>query len=280
MGHNGPTFSVAIPTKGRTGELTELLRSISQSSLRPSQIIIVDQNDDDRLAGVISEFPDLPLAHHRVDFAGLSAAKNYAARLATGEFVFTPDDDSRVFPSTFESAIDTLAATGADVVFGRSVDGNGNESITRFRQDAGWLARDRIDGMFVEPATAVRTQVLRGTPFDETLGVGTFHGAEEGYDWVLRLLSEQRRLYFEPAITFFHPQTITDYGSSKALRRVFHYRAGFGRLCKKHGLWGKYLGRTALVASAIVVYSVTNRIKLRYYAAELAGLIAGVSVDP
>ena len=134
--------------------------------------------------------------------------------------------------------------------------------------------------MFVEPATAVRVAALREIPFDETLGVGKFHGSEEGYDWVLRLLAAGKRLYFQPKVTFYHPQTISDYGSPEAVRRVFSYRAGFGRLCRKHGLWGKYAKRVALVSGGVVAYSFANRAKARYYVAELAGLIAGISVEP
>ncbi|MGH9422256.1 MAG: glycosyltransferase family 2 protein, partial [Thermoanaerobaculia bacterium] len=143
----------------------------------------------------------------------------------------------------------------------------------------GWLTLDKHIGMFVEPATAVRTAVAREIPFDETLGVGTFHGAEEGYDWVLRLLQAGKRLYFQPSIEFFHPQTVVDKGSPGALRRVFSYRCGFARLCRKHGLWGKYTRRVALTACAIPVYAIVDRTKARYYVAELCGLVAGMVIE-
>ncbi len=273
-------FSVAVPTMGRTVELAALLRSIGGSSALPAQIIVVDQNTDDRVVGVLAEFPQLPIDHHHVQFKGLSAAKNYAARVATTSVLFTPDDDCRVLPHTFRTAVVALAQTDADVVFGRCVDETGNDAIVVYQKESGWLSPQRIDGMFVEPATAVRTSVLRAVPFDETLGVGTFHGAEEGYDWVLRLLDAGKRLYFQPAIEFFHPRTITDHGSEQSRRRVYSYRAGYGRLCKKHRLWGRFAKRVALVAGGIAVYSVADRSKARYYVAELRGLIAGVTTEP
>jgi Predicted glycosyltransferases len=274
------SFSVAVPTKGRTTELTALLASIAESTVMPDRIIIVDQNDDDRLASVVAGFPKLPIMHHRVSFRGLSAAKNFAARVCESEILFTPDDDCRVFPSTFATALTELASTRADVVFGKCVDENGADAIVAFKKEPGWLSPQRIDGMFVEPATAARTSVMRETPFDETLGVGTFHGAEEGLDWVLRLLAAGKRLYFQPAVEFVHPPTITDHGSPEAVRRVFSYRCGFGRLCRKHGLWGKYFKRVVVVSGGIVAYAAVDRRKARYYLAELAGLIAGATVEP
>jgi GT2 family glycosyltransferase len=274
------SFSVAVPTMGRTDELAALLRSIGDSTVRPAQIIVVDQNADDRLAPIIAQFASLGINHHRVTFRGVSAAKNYAAKVASSDVLFTPDDDCRVLANTFQTALEELARTGADVVFGKCLDEDGADSIIRYRKEPGWLSPNRLDGMFVEPATALRTAVLREIPLDETLGVGTFHGAEEGYDWVLRLLDAGKRLYFQPAVRFFHPRTITDHGSPQALRRVFSYRCGYGRLCRKHGLWGRYAKRVALVAGGIVVYSIANRRKARYYLAELAGLIAGAIVEP
>lgn len=274
------SFSVAVPTMGRTNELAALLQSIGDSTVHPVHVIIVDQNSDDRLAPIIAQFSSLGIDHHRVAFRGLSAAKNYAARVASSDVLFTPDDDCRVLANTFQTALEELVSTGADVVFGKCLDENGADSIIPYRKEPGWLSPNRLEGMFVEPATAVRTAVLREIPFDETLGVGTFHGAEEGYDWVLRLLAANKRLYFQPAVRFVHPRTITDHGSPQALRRVFSYRSGYGRLCRKHGLWGKYAMRVALVTGGIVAYSFANRTKARYYLAELAGLMAGVSVEP
>ncbi len=273
-------FSVAVPTLGRTVELAALLRSIADSSALPSQIIIVDQNTDDRVAEVLAEFPHLAIEHHRVRFKGLSAAKNYAGRVATTPVLFTPDDDCRVMPGTFRAALDALARTEADVVFGRCADETGRDAIVVYSKEPGWLSPRKIDGMFVEPATAVRTSVIRAIPFDETLGVGTFHGAEEGYDWVLRLIDAGKGLYFQPAVEFFHPRTITDHGSEQSRRRVYSYRAGYGRLCRKHGLWGRFAKRVALVAGGIAVYSLADRRKARYYLAELRGLIAGVTTGP
>ncbi len=274
------SFSVAVPTVGRTTELTELLSSIAASTVLPDSIIVVDQNADDRLATVLDQFPGLPIARHRVDFRGLSAAKNYAGRVCESNVLFTPDDDCRVFPTTFQTALNELSRTNSDVVFGKCSDETGADAIVKFNTDAGWLSTQHIDGMFVEPATAVRTAVLREIPFDETLGVGTFHGAEEGLDWVLRLLAAKKRLYFQPAVMFFHPKTVTDHGSPQAIRRVFSYRCGLGRLCRKHGLWGKYFRRVGLVTGGIVAYSVVDRKKSRYYLAELAGLVAGAIVEP
>jgi len=274
------SFSVAVATAGRTDELADLLTSIERSSIKPTAVIIVDQNADDRLSDILARFPSLGIEHHRVPVRGLSAAKNYAASVASSAILFTPDDDCRVLPDTFQIMMDELKRTGADAVFGRCFDETGADSVTRYVKTPGWLARGRFEGMFVEPATAVRTQVVRQVPFDETLGVGTFHGAEEGYDWVLRLLAADKRLYFQPAAGFFHPRTIVDHGSPTSLRRVFTYRCGFARVCRKHGLWGKYARRIALVSAGIVAYLITDRGKARYYLAELSGLIAGAIIEP
>lgn len=274
------SFAVAVPTVGRTIELATLLQSIDESTVRPAQIVVIDQNCDDRLVPIIAQFPALGVEHHQVRFNGLSAAKNYAARVVTADVIFTPDDDCRVFPDTFRTALEELAVTGADAVFGRCLDETGRDAIVAYRHDAGWLSQRQMDGMFVEPAMAIRTAMLREFPFDETLGAGMFHGAEEGSDLVFRLLVAEKRLYFQPNVIFYHPRTVKDHASSAALRRVFSYRCGYGRLCSKHGFWTKYVRRLAIVTGAILVYAIGDRRRARYYIAELAGLIAGVVVPP
>jgi glycosyltransferase involved in cell wall biosynthesis len=128
------SFSVAVPTMGRTDELAALLQSIGDSTVRPAQIIVVDQNADDRLARIIAQFSSLGINHHRVTFRGLSAAKNYAAKVASSDVLFTPDDDCRVLANTFQTALEELARTGADVVFGKCLDENGADSLIRYRR--------------------------------------------------------------------------------------------------------------------------------------------------
>ena len=117
--------------------------------------------------------------------------------------------------------------------------------------------------------------------FAEPIGAGRFHGAEEGFDWIYRILTKADfNVWFNPEIIFFHPQVLVDKGDKKALYRVFHYRAGFSLVCKKHSLYVKFASRLITVLGGILVYMFVSRTKFRYYLAEFCGLIAGLIMEP
>ena len=49
------TFSIVIPTIGREKELEKLLESIKQQNYKKFEVIIVDQNQDNRLTKVVKK---------------------------------------------------------------------------------------------------------------------------------------------------------------------------------------------------------------------------------
>lgn len=114
--------------------------------------------------------------------------------------------------------------------------------------------------------------------YDEALGIGTFHGAEEGFDIVYRMLLAGVEIYYDPCILFYHPQVITSHCTNQEIRRVFNYRCGFAKVCLKHSLYLKYFKRLFLVIFYIPYLLIFKRSNLRYYLAELLGLLAGVVI--
>ena len=62
-----PRFSLIIPTLERTAELAELLASIVNQERTDIEIILVDQNQDDRIAPLVEALPgDLAVLHLRL----------------------------------------------------------------------------------------------------------------------------------------------------------------------------------------------------------------------
>ena len=52
-----PRFSLIVPTAGRTTEVTELLTSIVAQNRNDVELIVVDQNDDDRIVPLLETLP-------------------------------------------------------------------------------------------------------------------------------------------------------------------------------------------------------------------------------
>lgn len=275
-------LSIIIPTIGRKSELLDLFKSLVKSIENISyEIIVIDQNPRGFLDDSLNEYKDvLNISHHIVDFKGLSKAKNYGSKLARGEYLSFPDDDCKIFPDTYSKALETVESKKADIVFGRCIDSNGNDSVLSFKKVPYILNKNNMLGGFVEATGIISKSVFdQGFLFDENMGAGCFHGAEEGYDWLYRILTKSElKAIYNPDILFYHPQVLLDKGSTQSLRRVFTYSCGTGYLCKKHKFYFRYFKRLALVFGSLPVYLVFNRRKMRYYIVELLGLLTGIII--
>jgi len=276
----GIKFSIVIPTLNRVTEVDAVLGSIAHQAYQDLEVIIVDQNGDDRLAAVIAKHSNkLRIQHFRVAFRGASKARNYGARYASGEILFFPDDDAELLPDFLRKAEASFSENpNCDVIFGKCVDRLGHDSVARFSEKSGYLTRKMHVGMFIEATMLIKRDVFLEHLFDESLGVGTFHGAEEAYDLVLRLLANNRTLYYTPHLQVYHPNKVKNYQDPDEIRRVFTYRCGFSKLCLKHKMYGKLISRVGAICLYVPFLILKDRSRCRYYISELLGLLSGITV--
>jgi glycosyltransferase involved in cell wall biosynthesis len=276
-------LSIIIPTINRKIELEELLNSIQNYVINITfEVIIIDQNPSCFLDDIINKFKEtLNISHHLVTFKGLSKAKNYGAKLAKGEYLTFPDDDCKVFHNTYAKALETIVSKKVDIVFGRCIDAEGNDSVLQFKKESYRLSKNNMLGGFVEATGVIHKSVFeKGFFYDENMGAGCFHGAQEGYDWLYRILTgSQIEVMYNPEVLFYHPQVLLDKGSIQALKRVFSYSCGTAYLCKKHQFYLKFFRRLTLVSFSIPLFFFINRKKAKYYSSEFLGLLSGYLID-
>lgn len=275
--HQQPKLSIIVATIGRIIEVEQLLHSlISVQEIEKYEILIIDQNKEIVLDNVLSQFPTLNIKHHKVNFTGLSKAKNYGVLEAAGKYVCFPDDDCKILHDTFAIAFQTLQESNADMVFGKCVDEQGADSVLDFRIEPYYLNSKNMLGGFVEATLVAKKEIFNDYRFDENMGAGTFFGAEEGFDWLYRILTKSPyRAYYNPEIKFYHPQVILSKGDLSALNRVFKYRCGTAYLCHKHHFAGKYYKRLIMAYAASKLYYFTDKEKANYYKTEFLGLQLG-----
>lgn len=272
-------LSIIIPTIGRKSELKMLLDSIKQAALNFSyEIIIVDQNHGGYLEEIIDGYLEkLPIVHHNVTFKGLSKAKNYGAKIAKGDFISFPDDDCKVFLDTYEKAFKLLDEKKYDMVFGKCVDAEDNDSVLNFKNYEYELNSSNMLGGFVEATVVCKRQVFDNFLFDENMGAGEFFGAEEGFDWLCRILTTSNyTALYSPEIKFYHPQVILSKGDLAALNRVFKYTCGTAYLCHKHGFKLRFYKRLCLTWLASLIYKIIDQDKAEYYKLECLALRCGM----
>jgi glycosyltransferase involved in cell wall biosynthesis len=89
------SVSVIIPTLGRYQYLPDALGSLRRQTIRPLEVIIVDQNPiDQRHSEIYDDYADLNLRVIWQDRQGQSLARNTGLAAARGTYVFLFDDDS------------------------------------------------------------------------------------------------------------------------------------------------------------------------------------------
>lgn len=96
-----PAVSVVIPTYNRADLLGDAIASALAQTVPPAEILVVDDGSTDDTPGVVASFGG-PVRHIRQERAGQSAARNFGASLASGEFIAMLDSDDLWEPLKLE----------------------------------------------------------------------------------------------------------------------------------------------------------------------------------
>ena len=272
-------ISIIIPTIGRSTEFESLMHSIKDSTYKHYEVIVVDQNHSGILDDIVLKYHIImPVLHLKVDFVGAAKARNYGSQFANGKYLFFPDDDSELFPETLDQYMNCFKEISADVIFGKCVDRTLLDSVVKFSNVSGYLSFNHHEGMFIEATMFIKKKAFSEFLFDESFGIGTFYGAEEAYDLVLRMLYVNFLIYYTPDIKIYHPPKVVTHSNKLEIKRAFSYRCGFAHLCAKHKLYKKYYSRLLKVILYIPYTIVFSHRKTRYYLAELMGLLTGMII--
>ncbi|MGH7900764.1 MAG: glycosyltransferase family 2 protein, partial [Thermodesulfobacteriota bacterium] len=93
------TTSVVIITKDRPENIRNLLQSLVRQSLKPDEVLVIDNNSIENYGSVFYEFRDLlPLQTVVETTPGIPFARNRGIREARGEIILFTDDDCEADP--------------------------------------------------------------------------------------------------------------------------------------------------------------------------------------
>jgi glycosyltransferase involved in cell wall biosynthesis len=102
-----PTVSAVIPVFNGKLNLAEAVSSVAAQTVRPCELIVVDDGSSDDSTSVIDErLFEFPVRIVRQPNGGQSSARNRGARLAHGDLVALLDQDDRWYPHHLERLIE------------------------------------------------------------------------------------------------------------------------------------------------------------------------------
>ncbi len=259
--------SLILATVGRTDEVGRCLRSLSAQTDSNFEVLLIDQNKDDRLLPHVQQAlaHGMAITHLRPEKPSLSGARNLGIANATGELIGLTDDDCWYEPDAVarirqaflgDSDIHGIVACWVEQArahSGTPATGQLNyESWRCFRGgDASSIS------LFFKRALFDR---LGG--FDERFGIGQWFGAGEETDFVLRALAAGAKVQHCQDAQVHHAFNTQVPGPWRVVANNLRKRArGTGGIYRKHRI------DTLIVLRGLVAPVLLPLLRLKFKAA-------------
>jgi glycosyltransferase involved in cell wall biosynthesis len=278
------TISIIISTYGRNIEFKNLLISIIRQNYQEFEVIIIDQNNDNRINKIIQKIEISPkkLKVIKQQRNNLSEARNRGIRRAIGDIYFFPDDDS-IIPHDFFSKIADQFKKNNEIDFISVPVFENDYDIPKSDGDK-YTTINVKNARMLTTATNIlyKKRIIADIKsFDTHFGLGGIFESSEDLDFVLRTLYKEYEGIFYTGTYVIHENPIKVY-DEKAARRAYRYNRGFGALVKKHL---RMFGNKHLVVVFIfellrnignmVIHLILNPIRAKYNYLSLKGKING-----
>jgi glycosyltransferase involved in cell wall biosynthesis len=249
------TFDLVVATVDRVGELGQLLASLDRQTHEDFRVLVVDQNDDNRVDDVLAQHASLRLERVQAP-RGLSCARNAALSQLNADVVAFPDDDC-VYPPDLLERVSARLTPRLDGVTGRE---------PWWTAEAAPLTRDNLWNRAISFTIFLRRDVIeRVGRFDERLGLPTSSGEE--IDYLIRALGAGARIEYDPTLVVQHPRKGMDLTAVGA-----RDGASIGYILRKHGYPPSVVARMLLRPAGGVVLDPR---RARFHLATLAGRVRG-----
>lgn len=187
--------SILIPTLSRYPYLRTLLKQLELQTIKPHEIIIVDQTPPEtRDTNLKSDFQKLPLKIIYLDQAGQCSARNTGLSIAEGNFILFLDDDDEVLPDLIAAHLRNLTQFQADVSSGVAEDVGAGPLPENFTYI-------RVSDVFPTNNTLINRRVLENTGlFDMAYD----RGARADGDMGMRVYLHGWYMILNPEISVVH----------------------------------------------------------------------------
>lgn len=113
-----PYFSIIIPSFNRAHIINRVIKGILEQSFQDFEILIIDDGSTDTTKNSIKEYSnDIRIKYHYQNNAGVCAARNAGAKLATAAFLIFLDSDDTVEKSWLQDFHDSLVNQNYDIAY-------------------------------------------------------------------------------------------------------------------------------------------------------------------
>ena len=271
-----PVVTFVLATCSRAAEVALWIESVRKATATASvdvQLIVADQNDDDRLAPILAKIPAVwQLDHVKIQKKGVCLARNAVLDRVAGDIVAFPDDDCIYAPNVLNEVVRHFKENiTTDIIVGitskdKNFSGDKFKVRTVGRYSAFWHGE-----MYLQ---FYRREVLNAIgEFDEDFGPGESssypYGGDDS-DYIVRAIMSGLSVKRLSTVKVWHPpQDMKGF----AINKIYGYGVTRMALLNKlsYPFWFKMLN---------ILYPLTrillSPVKIRYYGVMFAGRIKGM----
>lgn len=168
-----PLVTVAICTHNREDLIGETILSVLAQTMQDFEILVIDDGGSDNTREVVNAFEDPRIRYIWQEQGGISSARNHAARESRGLYTAVLDDDDLMHPRRLELHFANLLPgqvgnVGSFINFD-NVSGEMALNVSKLPTIETAMEKGTAPG---HSTWLVRTEVLRGFGYDETLTSG------------------------------------------------------------------------------------------------------------
>lgn len=231
-----PKISICIPTYSRSDLLEKTLISVTRQTVRPYEVIVVDNCSPDDTASVAARFADQGVRYHcNEQNLGMAGNWNRCIQLASGDFLTILHSDDLISPSWYEQWSRIISRYQDDQnvgaffshVFTIDMDENTLMIFRLFAKECLLVPGENFRRLWAKHMCALPASggiIFRKAIFNK---IGEYHleyGTETDIDLVLRLLNNFA-VYFTPLYLYayrIHPfQTFDKEKQTKSYDKKF-----------------------------------------------------------
>jgi glycosyltransferase involved in cell wall biosynthesis len=267
-----PFISLALASVGRTEQVERLFDSLLAQTSTAFEVILADQNGDDRLVPAVKRAVGLGMSvvHLRLEKPDQYAARSIGIEKAQGLYIAFPDDDCWYEPEVIERAISIFETKNADglVAYWRE-----SREALEYEADSDGKELEWVDvcGFRSGGASMItqfyKTAVVRAIGgFDKRMGLGCWFGGGEDTDMFFTIVRKGFRVVMASEVVVRHHFSLTPAHNINLTNLRLRSR-GTGALYAKHNVpfWVIFRGVVSpLVRPILTLNFERNNLALAY----------------
>lgn len=235
-------FSLLIGTLNRSDCIKYCLESLRNQTYKNFEIIIIDQSEDNLTEKALEEFRDLTIIYKRVNFKGLSKARNEAMRFAKGDYFCLIDDDAYYSEDYLSNIEKHITQENKIIITGYLWNTITKSDFVNYKvlTDGEKLSYRQVIRYCPSPAISFPKEIVsKSGNFDEEFGVGAKYGAGEETDLIMRAMRQGYTVKYFSDIKAQHPhKKLANVTPVTDIKKKCSYSYGFGAMYEKQFIIG------------------------------------------